>query len=266
MKKQFKLGVIGCNLIAQTVVKGAVLSDFLSERKIIVSGASKENAAAVEELGVITVNDDKYVIENSEFLLIAVKADKLTEIAKNFGTVKQVKIISVSDRLKKSEIKSIIGTSSVTIARAVANLPCIIGSGTVGLDMSEYNSSFDDLEFISNLFNCIGTVLSVDESKFDAITGLSVNGPAYVFMLIDSLIDAGVKQGLKRSEAKMMAVQTVLGSAEMVEREENSLSELIMMTCNNGGTALEVVKTLEKNKFREIIDEAVDNSTKRLKE
>ena len=266
MKKQFKLGVIGCNLIAKTLIKGAVLSDFLSERKIIVSGASKENAKAIEELGVIAINDDKYVFENSEYLLIAVNSERLQTIVKNIGTVKQEKIISVSDRLKKSEIKKILGVSSVKVARGIANLPCTIGSGTVGLDMSDYNSSVDDLEFISNLFDCIGTILSVDESKFDAITGLSVNGPAFVFMFIDSLIDAGVKQGLKKDEAKLLAVQTVLGCTEMVEREENTLPELIMKACNNGGTALEAVKVLEKNKFREIIDEAVDSSIKRLKE
>ena len=266
MKKQFKLGVIGCNLIAQTIIKGAVLSDFLSERKIIVSGASKDDAAAIEELGVVAINDDKYVFENSEFQLIAVNSDRLKKVAENIGAVKQAKIISVSELLKKSEIKEILGASSVKVARGIANLPCTIGSGTVGLDMSDYNSSFDDMEFISNLFNCIGTILSVDESKFDAIIGLSVNGPAYVFMFIDSLIDAGVKQGLKKNEAKILAVQTVLGSAEMVEREEYSLSELTMKACNNGGTALEGIKVLEKNKIRDIVDEAVDSSIKKLKE
>lgn len=266
MKKQFKLGVIGCNMIAQTIIKGAVLSDFLSERKIIVSGVSNEKAKEIEEFGVVAINDDKYVFENSDFLLIAVNAEQLTKVAKNIGAVKQIKVIGIADRLKKGEVKDILAVSSVKVARAVANLPCTIGSGTVGLDMSDFNSTPDDVEFISNLFNCIGTVLSVDESKLDAITGLSVNGPVFVFMLIDSLIDAGVKQGLKRSEAKLLAVQTVLGSAEMVEREEDSLSELTMKACNNGGTALEVVKILEKHSFREVIDEAVDVGTKRLKE
>ena len=266
MKKQFKLGVIGCNLIAQTLVRGAVLSDFLSSRKIIVSDASKENDEVLDELGVQTVSDNKYVFENSEYQLIAINSERLQSIAQNFGSANQAKIIYVSEKLKKSEIKRILNASSIRVARGVANLPCVIGSGAVGLDMSDYNSSVDDIEFISNLFNCIGTVLSVDESKFDAIIGLSVNGPAYAFMFIDSLIDAGVKQGLKKSEAKLLAVQTVLGSAEMVEREENTLSELTMQACNNGGTALVGIKTLENNKFREIINEAVDSSIKRLKE
>ena len=82
MKKQFKLGVIGCNLIAQTIIKGAVLSDFLSKRKIVVSGASKEVSEAIDDLGVQTMDDDKFVFENSEYQLIAVDAEKLKAIAK----------------------------------------------------------------------------------------------------------------------------------------------------------------------------------------
>ena len=265
MKKQFKLGVIGCNLVAQTIIRGAVLSDFLSERKIIVSGADEKYEDAFDELGVYLVDDDKFVFENSEYLLIAVNTEQFKKLSKAVA-IHQAKIISVSDKLKKNEIKSMLGVSSVKVARGIANLPSVIGSGAVGLDMSDYNSSIDDIEFISNLFNCIGTVLSIDESKFDALIGLSVNGPAYVFMFIDSLIDAGVKQGLKKSEAKLMAVQTVLGAAEMVGREENTVSELTMQACNNGGTALEGIKVLEQHKMREIIDEAVDSSVKRLKE
>ena len=266
MKKQFKLGVIGCNLITKTIIRGAVLSDFLSGRKIIVSGVTKKDEDVIDELGVQFVDDDNYVFENSEYQLIAIKGEQLKAISKNIGAGKLIKIISVTERLTKNEIKNIFGVSSVKVSRAIANLPCTIGSGVIGLDMADYNSFFDDIEFITNLFNCIGTVMSVDESKFDAIAGLSVNGPAYIFMFIDSLIDAGVKQGLSKSEAKLLAVQTVLGSAEMVEREEYSLPELTMKACNNGGTALEGVKALERNKFREIIDEAVELSIKRMKE
>ena len=265
MKKQFKLGVIGFNLNVQTIIRGAVLSDFLSERKIIVSGASEKDLDALDELGIQAVDDDKFVFENSEYQLIAINVDQLTALTKKLGTVNVAKIISLSETLKKSAIKDALGVSSVKVARAIVNLPCAIGSGSVGLDMSDYNSSFDDLEFLSNLFNCIGTVLSVDESKFEAIVGLSVNTPAYAFMFIDSLIDAGVKLGLKKSEAKLLAVQVVLGSAEMVERGDNSLPELTMLACNNGGTALEGIKVLEKNKFREIIEEAVESGIRRPK-
>lgn len=266
MKKQFKLGVIGNNLIAQSIIKGAVLSDFLSKKKIAVGGVRGGDVSAIEDLGVQIVYDDKFIFENSEFQLICTTAEGLKTVAENIGIVKQAKVIYISDGLKKNDIKNILCVSSMKIARGAVNLPSAIGSGAIALDMSDYNSSQDDVEFISNLFNCVGTILSVDESKFDALTGLGINGAAYVFMFIDSLIDAGIKQGLKRNEAKIFAVQTVLGAAEMVQSEEHSLSELIMTACNNGSAALEGVKILTKKKFGEIIGEAVDAGVKKLKE
>ncbi|MDE7306384.1 MAG: pyrroline-5-carboxylate reductase, partial [Clostridia bacterium] len=144
--------------------------------------------------------------------------------------------------------------------------PCSIGSGAIGIDMLDFNNSTDDTDFISNIFNCLGTILSIDESKMDAVTGISGSGPAYVFMFIDSLIDAGVNQGLSKNQAKILAVQTVLGAAEMVERDEESVSELIMRVCSKGGTTIEAVKVLEDNKFRSIISNAVDACVKRAKE
>lgn len=146
------------------------------------------------------------------------------------------------------------------------NLPCSIGSGMMGVDMTDFNKSPDDTEFISKLFDCMGTVLSIEESKMDAVTGISGSGPAYVFMFIDSLIDAGVKQGLTKDEAKVLAVQTVLGGAETVLHSSENLSDLIMRVCSKGGTTIEAVKVLEENNFRGIVNDAVDACVKRSKE
>ena len=167
---------------------------------------------------------------------------------------------------KKNTVKNAFGISAVKVARCVPNLPCSIGSGVIGVDMSDFNSSIDDIEFISNILNCLGTVLSVDESKLDVVTGISGNGPAYTFMLIDSLVDAGVKQGLSKNEAKILAVQTLIGAAEMVERDEQSLSELIMQSCENGTTAIEAIKVFEERNFRGIVSAAVDAGIKRSRE
>ena len=176
------------------------------------------------------------------------------------------KIISIMAGIKKNAIKNSFGLSAVKVARCMPNLPCSIGSGVIGVDMSDFNNNIDDVEFISNVFNCIGTVLSIDESKMDAVTAISGSGPAYVFMFIESLVDAGVKYGLSRNEAKILAVQTLIGSAEMVERDEQPISELIGQVCSKGGTTIEAVKSLEDNNFRKVIEDAVSACVKRSKE
>ena len=266
MKKQFKLGVIGCGYMAQSILRGVVLSDFLHEKKIIVADDKEEALEKVAFLGVRTATDYKYVAESSEYLLLDVKPQKFDEVIKSLGGFKPAKIISVMTGVRKNAIKNSFGAGTINVVRCLPNMPCSIGSGAIGVDMSDFNKSTDDIEFISNVFNCIGTVLSVDESKMEAVSGLSVSGPAYVFMFIDSLIDAGVKNGLTKNEAKILAVQTLLGSAEMVERDEQSLSELIVEACGKGGAALEAVKVFEENNFRGIISDAVSACVKRSKE
>jgi pyrroline-5-carboxylate reductase len=266
MKKQFKLGVIGCGFMAQSILRGVVLSDFLHEKKIIVSDINEENLESIGFLGVRTTDDNAFVAENSEFLLIAVKPQNFEAVAKSINTCAPQKVISIMAGVKKNTIKNAFGINAVKVARCMPNLPCSIGSGAMGIDMSDFNSSTDDTEFISNLFNCLGTILSIDESKMDAVTGISGSGPAYTFMFIDSLIDAGVKQGLTKNEAKILAVQTVLGSAEMVQRDEKSLPELIMQVCSKGGTTIEAVKVFEKDNFRGIVSDAVEACVNRSKE
>lgn len=265
MKKQFKLGVIGCGPMAQSVLKGAVLSDFLHEKKIIVYDSSEERLEEISSLGVRTALDCKTVADNSEILLLALKPKDFVQNIKSLG-FSHDKIISVMSGVKKNTVKNAFGLNAVKVARGIPNLPCSIGSGVIGIDMTDYNNSTDDIEFISNLFNCIGTVLSIDESKMDAVTALGGSGPAYVLMFIESLVDAGTKQGLTKNEAKILAVQTLIGTAEMVERDEDSISDLMLQACGKGGTAIEAIKVFEDKNFRGIISEAVTACVNRAKE
>ena len=266
MKRKFKLGVIGCGFMASAIIKGVVLSDFLNPKKVIVSDLLEENLDKINELGVYTCNSNKFVAENSEYLLIAVKPQNFAAVAKSLGGIIPEKVISVMAGVSKQTVKEGLGTYTIKVARCMPNLPCSIGSGAIGIDMSDFDGEIDDTEFISNVFNNIGVVLSVDESKLDAVTGISGSGPAYAFMFIDSLVDAGVRQGLTADEAKVLAVQTVLGAAEMVQRDEQSISDLIMRVCSKGGTTIEAVKVLEENNFRGTISKAVAACVKRAKE
>lgn len=266
MKKQFKLGVIGCGFMASSILKGVVLSDFLREKKIIVSSSSEEDFEKVSYLGVRTVCDNRYVAENSEFLMFAVKPQHFGDVVKSLEGYRPEKVISIMAGVKKNTVKNALGVGVIKVARCMPNLPCSIGSGAIGIDMTDFNKSTDDTDFISNVFSCLGTVVSLEESKMDAVTGISGSGPAYAFMFIDSLIDAGVRQGLTKDEAKILAVQTVLGSAEMVMREEQSVEELIMSVCSKGGTTVEAVKVLEQGNFRKTISDAVEACINRAKE
>lgn len=267
MKKKFSLGVIGCGFMANCILRGAILSDFLRAKRVIVSDPYMDKLQNVnDELGVFFTQDNRYVAENSEFLLFAIKPQNFNEVAKQLEGICPGKVISIMAGVNKSTIKNALGVGLIKVARCMPNLPCSIGSGMMGLDMSDFNKDPNDTEFIDKLFSSMGRVLSVPESKMNAVTGISGSGSAYVFMFIDSLIDAGIKQGLTKDEAATLAIQTVLGGAEMAGHSDKSLSELIMNVCSKGGTTIEAVKVLEQNNFRGIVSQAVEACVKRSEE
>lgn len=264
MKKQFKLGIIGCGFMANAIVKCICGAEYIRPRKVIVSDNDREKLdAAVDEYGVSVTDDNRYLAENCEYLLLAVKPQNFAGVARELAGVNHGKVISIMAGVKKSTIKNALGVGLIRVARCMPNLPCSVGCGMMGVDMSDFNKNTDDVEFIYNLFSCLGNVLSISEDKLDAVTGISGSGPAYTFIFIDSLIDAGVKQGLTKDEAKLLAMQTVLGSCQLLAETDKTLSELIMGVCSKGGTTVEAVKVLEEKNFRGIIDEAVAACVKR---
>ena len=258
MKKRYKLGIIGCGFMATTILRGAVESDFLRGKKIIVSDISEEQLDKVDYLGVITTNSNAYVAQNSEFVLLAVKSADFSAVISSIKNVSPDKIISIIPDIKKCEIKNSLGINLIKVARCVPNMPCTIGEGVIGIDMSDYNRSSDDTEFISNLFNNIGTVISVDESKLEAVAALGSCGPTYAFAFLDSLISAGVKCGLAKSEAQTLAAQTLCGCAQMVLSGDKKVEEYLLQSCPAGSRNLQAMKILEEKKFREILSSAVE--------
>ncbi len=267
MKKRYKLGVIGCGFMGTALIKGIVLSDFMSARKILVSDTDAQKLEEINSsLGVETTVENRKVAEECEYLLFAIKPQMFDSVASEIRGIKVEKVISIMAGMTKSYIKNALGVGLIKVARCMPNLPCSIGSGAMGVDMSDYNKSLDDTQFITMLFDCLGTVISLPEDKIDAVTGISGSGPAYVFMFIDSLIEAGIKQGLSKDEAATLAVQTVLGSAEMVLNSDKSIPELVGSVCSKGGTTIEAVKVLEDNNLRGVVDLAVDACVRRSKE
>ncbi len=149
MKKQFKLGVIGCSFFSNAILRGVVLSDLIREKKIIVSDESEEELDKLEYLGVRTSTSNKFVAENSEFVLFAVKPKKFEAISKELEGIRPEKVISVMDGITKNSVKNSLGVGVIKVARAVLNLPCEIGSGAIGIDMVDFKKSTDECEFIT---------------------------------------------------------------------------------------------------------------------
>ncbi len=267
MKKQYKLGVIGGGFMATAILKGVVYSELLRSKKIIVADPSAAAREKLADLGVYTTANNRDVAGNCEYLLFAVKPQNFDAVAESIRGLPVEKAVSIMAGVKKQKIKDALFGNTIKVARAMPNLPCSVGAGMTAVDIEDFSEDADDCSFILDLFGRIGSVLTLPEEKLNAVTGISGSGPAYVYLFIDGLIKAGVAQGLSEEEAKVLAVQTVAGGAEMVARsEDKTLGELIGAVCSKGGTTVMAVDSFRADDMEGMIGRAVAACVKRAEE
>lgn len=264
MKKKFKLGVIGAGFMSTAIVKGALVSNILDPQEIIVSDVNQSSLDRISEIGVNVSLDNKFLVEKSEFVLFAVKPQSLNEVLDGIKGCACEKFISIMAGVKKEKIKSVF--SNACVARCMPNTPCSIGLGAVGLDVSDYKDK-EDADFVKTLLSSFGVVVEVDEGKLNAVTGVSGSSPAYFYLFLKGIIESGVKNGLSYEDAKVLAVNTMIGAGKMVlENSDKSLDDLINAVCSKGGTTIQAVNVYNDSGLDKITERAVDACVKRASE
>ena len=264
MKKNFKLGVIGCGFMASAIIKGAINSKIVNANDIIVSDISTISLEKISELGVSTTTDNKELVEKSEFVLFAVKPQTINDVLSQIKGLNCNKFISIMAGVKKQKIKAVFPNAK--IARSMPNTPCSIGFGAVGLDLSDFKCNRDK-KFITSLLSSFASVVLVDEDKLNAVTGVSGSAPAYFYLFLKGIIESGVKHGLSYEDAKTLAVSTMIGAGKMViENKEKSLDDLINAVCSKGGTTIEAINTYNECELTKITEKAIDACVKRASE
>lgn len=264
MKKNFKLGVIGCGFMASAIIKGAINSKIVNANDIIVSDISLISLEKISKFGVSTTADNKELVDKAEFVLFAVKPQSLKDVLLEIKDAKCNKFISIMAGVKKQKIKDVFPNSKV--ARCMPNTPCSIGAGVVGLDLSDFKCN-KDKKFINLLLSSFATVVLVNEDKLNAVTGISGSSPAYFYLFLKGIIESGVKHGLSYQEAKTLAVNTMIGAGKMVlDSSEKSLDDLINAVCSKGGTTIEAINTYNECELTKITERAIDACVKRASE
>lgn len=264
MKKKFKLGVIGCGFMASAIINGAISSNVLAPNQIIVSDINQSALDKFVGVGVNTTTDNVNLVNNSEFVLFAIKPQTLQSVLSQIKNCSCDKLVSIMAGVKKEKIKTVF--SSAKVARCMPNTPCSLRSGAVGLDLTDFTDK-EDVDFIDKLFNALASVVHVGEEKLNAVTGISGSSPAYFYLFLKGLIESGVEQGLDYNDAKLLAVNTMIGAGKMVlANEDKSLDDLINAVCSKGGTTIEAIKVYNERGLSQITNSAVDACVKRATE
>ncbi len=196
--------------------------------------------------------------------IIAVKPGDVKQVCQGMQANMYDRVLSVAAGITTKQLESWLWPGA-KVLRAMPNTPAMIGQAASGLAAGK-NTVYEDLVWGEKVLNSLGVVVTVDEKYLDAVTGLSGSGPAYVLLFVESLVDAGVLQGLDRRVAKVLAYQTLLGSAMMLSETGLDPADLRSQVTSPGGTTAHGLYALEQGAFRACIIDAVDKAARRSDE
>ena len=263
----FKLGIIGIGNMGEAIVKGILNKNILRADDIIIYDKLEEKAKKVSDIyGVGVAKSNSLLAKLSETIILAVKPQDLEETIKEikeFLTEEKI-LISILAGVPIKKIRKLLN-KNIPIVRVMPNTPALIGEGAIAVSFDK-NINNEEKKYILSLLSALGKVYNVEEKYIDVITGLSGSGPAYVFTFIDGLAQGGVKKGLPYNLALDLAIQTVLGSAKLLQETGEHPMVLRDKVSSPAGTTIYGLHSLEKHNFRNAVISAVEEATNRSKE
>lgn len=267
MTKGKKIAFLGAGNMAEALVRGLLRAEAALASDITCTDRRKEQLEQFEKsYEVHTTSDNRAAVKQADVVVLSVKPQAmnkvLAEVAESIDSSKLV--ISIAAGVPIAAIERRLGHGA-RIVRVMPNTPALVGAGATAISCGEHATD-DDVQVAKALFDSVGTTVILDEVLLDAVTGLSGSGPAYIFLIIEALSDAGVKVGLPRHTAQKLAAQTVLGSAKMLIETGIHPGQLKDQVTSPGGTAIAGLHTLEAGGLRTTLINAVETATARSKE
>jgi pyrroline-5-carboxylate reductase len=261
------IGFIGAGNMAEALIRGLVHGHHIPAGRITASGPRRERLEKLAtSYGIATTGDNRVIARSAGVVVLSVKPQILDKVLREIGDQLQpgTLVVSVAAGVGTEAIESTV-TQGVRVVRAMPNTPALVGAGATAIAAGKHAGEAD-LATAKAMFDAVGITVVLDETHLDAVTGLSGSGPAYIFLILEALSDAGVKVGLSRRNAQLLAAQTVMGSAKMLLETDEHVGRLKDMVTSPGGTAIAGLHTLEQGGLRTTLINAVETATKRAKE
>ena len=274
-----KTGFIGAGNMGEAFVGAIIKSNLLSPSMIYVSDINQERLAIFRSnYGISATNDNIKLFSKCDIIILAVKPQLinkvLTEITKqkDYMIADKKLIISIAAGIPLRKIEDLLYTpldeksrTKLPIIRVMPNTPALVLSGMSGMSANRY-ASVEDVNVARTILKAMGKVIEFNEDDLDAVTALSGSGPAYVFYLIESMIEGGINAGLNPNDAYTLTIATLKGSLALIEELNESPETLRKKVTSPGGTTEAAFKILENNRVKQNIIDAIAAATLRSKE
>ena len=262
-----KIGIIGTGNMGETLIEGLITFAKLKPHNIFASDIDEKKLKKIQaKFNIQITTSNNQLLEKVDIVIIAVKPqnikhllNEISEQDKNHDV-----LISIAAGIETSFIESSI-RKEIPVIRVMPNICATVNAAVSAISGGKYSSD-EALQIVKEIFTSIGKVVETNEALMDVVTGLSGSGPAYIFLAIEALSDAGVNLGLSREVSTILAAQTTLGAAKMVLETGKAPGELKDMVTSPGGTTIQGLHALERYNFQTALIDAVKAATERSKE
>jgi pyrroline-5-carboxylate reductase len=270
-----RIAIIGGGNMGEALLAG-LLRAGRQVKDLVVSEKSAERATYLSQTYSVQVAAVADAVENAAFVILAVKPADIESVIVEIANVAGK---AESDAVEQVLVSVIAGVTTgfyeshlpagYPVIRVMPNAPALVGAGITALAKGRFATP-DQLAEAAALFECVGAVLTVSEARLDAVTAVSGSGPAYFFLFVEALVDAGVAGGLSRAVATELAVQTMAGSVAMLlertdavsaaaaGRPDTTAAELRALVTSPGGTTAAGLRELERGGVRAAVAAAVE--------
>jgi pyrroline-5-carboxylate reductase len=262
-----KVAFLGAGKMGGIILQALLKNGLLTSKTSCATVAHEERAKALAaKLKVKVGTNNADAVKGADIIVIGVKPQVVEDVVREISghvTPKQV-IVSVAASVPTAMIEKEL-PPNVPVIRAMPNTPCLVGAGMTAICKGKHAGA-DDVALTCHMFNVVGRTVVVDEKHMDAVTALSASGPAYIYIILESLAEAGVKVGLPRDVATLLAAQTALGAAKVVLDTGDHPALLKDAVTTPAGCTIDAIMELEEGKLRVTLIKAVVKAAQRAKE
>ncbi len=267
-----RIGIIGAGAMGSAMCRGLIHASAADPKRIVVSDVHADHVQDLHtELGIKVADNNAQIAKYTDIILLAVKPynvapvlDEIADALKRDGGKPLPLLICIAAGVPLAKIESHL-KDNIPVIRAMPNTPAQVGSGACAYCAGTHADDTHRMQ-AAEIFRSVGNAVEVPESLMNAVTALSGSGPAYVYLMIEALVDGGVKVGLPRDIASQLAAQTVLGAAKMVIETGLHPAQLRDMVTTPAGTTIEALASLEHSGVRAALIDAVERATQRGRE
>ncbi len=262
-----RIAVLGAGKLGEALISGMLDAGIVSKKQFIATAAHTERLEQLRgKVEVETTLSNAEAVRKAHLVLLCVKPRTVEEVLREVAeelTPNHI-VVSVAASVTTRFMETVIN-KAVPVIRTMPNTPCLVKKGMTAIAPGKYATA-DHVAQARKIFDAIGRTLILDEKHMDAVTGLSASGPAFVYIIIESFVEAGVKVGLPREAATLLAAQMVLGAASMVLETGEHPAKLKDIVTTPAGCTIDGILELEDGGLRVTLIKAVVRATQRAKE